>query len=47
METHQQTSSEVIISVLEYGQLHVGSGCVSELNIMITIAIISPRALLG
>ena len=46
METHQQTSSEVIIYVLEHGQLHFGSGCVSELNIMITIAI-SPRAALG
>ena len=43
METHQQKSSEVIIPVLEHGQLHFGSGRVSELNIMITIAI-SPRA---
>ena len=43
METHQQTSCEEIIPVLEHGQLHFGSGCVSELNIIITIAI-SPRA---
>ena len=35
-----------IIPVLEHGKLHVGSGRVSELNIMITIAI-SPRASLG
>ena len=46
METHKQKSSEVIIPVLEHGQLHFGSGRVSELNIMITIAI-SPRASLG
>ena len=48
METHQQKSPEVIIPVLEHGQLHFGSGRVSELNIrhMITIAI-SPRASLG
>ena len=39
----KENSSEVIIPVLEHGQLHFGSGCVSELNIMITIAI-SPRA---
>ncbi len=39
METHQQKSSEVIIPVLEHGQLHFGSGRVSELNIMITIVI--------
>ena len=46
METHQQKTSELIIPVLEHGQLHFGSGRVSELNIMITIAII-PGALLG
>ena len=46
METHQQKSSEVIIPVLEHGQLHFGSGRVSELNIMIIIAI-SPLASLG
>ena len=39
METHQQKSYEVIIPLLEHGQLHFGSGRVSELNIMITIAI--------
>ena len=43
MEKHQQMSSEVIIPVLEHGRLHFGSGCVSDLNIMITIGI-SPRA---
>ena len=46
METQQQKSSELIIPVLEHGQLHFGSGRVSELNIMITIAI-SPGASLG
>ena len=46
IETHQQKSSEVIIPILEHGQLHFGSGRDSELNIMITIAI-SPRAALG
>ena len=45
-KTHQQKSSEVIVPVLEHGQLHFGSGRVSELNILITIAI-SPRASLG
>ena len=37
METHQQKSSEVIIPLLEHGQLHFGSGRVSELNIIITL----------
>ncbi len=46
LETRQEKSSEVIIPVLEHGQLHFGSGRVSELNIAITIAI-SPRASLG
>ena len=39
METHQQKWSEVIIPVLERGRLHIGSGRVSDLNIMITLAI--------
>ncbi len=46
LETHQEKSSEVdslSIPVLEHGKLHVGRGRVSELNILITIAI-SPRA---
>ena len=46
MEMHQKKSSKVIIPVLEHGSLHFGSGCVSYLNIMITIAI-SPRDSLG
>ena len=46
IEMHQQKSSKVIIPVLEHGQLHFGSGRVSELNIIITIGI-SPRASLG
>ena len=39
METHQQNSSEVIIPVLEHAKIHVGSGRVSVLKIMIKIAI--------
>ena len=39
MERHQQKSSEVIIPVLVHGKQHCGSGRVSELNIIITIAI--------
>ena len=46
LETRKEKSSEVIIPVLEHGQLHFGSGRVSELNIMIPIAI-SPGASLG
>ena len=46
MEAHQEKSSEVIIPVLEHGQLHFDSGRVSELNIIITITI-TPRASLG
>ncbi len=37
MKTHQEKSSEVIIPVLEHGKLHVGSGRVSMLKIMIKI----------
>ena len=39
MESHQQKSSEVSIPLIGHGQLHFGSGHVSELNIMIKIAI--------
>ena len=39
METHQQKWSEVIIPVIERGRLHFGSGRVSDLNIVITLAI--------
>ena len=39
MEMQQQKSSQVIIPVLEHVKLHFGSGRVSELNIMITIAV--------
>ena len=46
LEMRQEKSSEVIIPVLEHGELHVDSDRVSVLNIMIKIAI-SPGASLG
>ena len=39
LETRQEKSSEVIFPVLEHGKLHLGSGRVSVLNIMIIRAL--------